>query len=1176
MHSRGSETDSPHRRLPGRGTVMRRRQIQPTGAFSYGLLQICIVVIWIAARAAAQPCTSRDDLVLIGDGIPFPPVWYPDIDLSGDFEGALQHGFTNDVFLAGEPLAAWDNGVDELVVFRSGTWFVRRTDGTLSNPQGHAYSQSGDVPLIISNRAAFRRGASLYVDVNRNLINDDGQPRTWGVALNANDRLFSGNADGFGGEDVFVWRAASGAWDIYLADTNYTPSSSAVLSNFDFGASGDMPMVGDINGDGYADLGVYRPGSSYVLLKFRRPGTAFGADYGTPGVHDHLIQYSPGLVFGAVAMNWDGAGGTSPDSDGDGLDDPCDSCTDTDNDGRGDPGFPANTCATDNCPTVYNPNQANADGDSIGDLCDTCTDTDGDGRGNPGFPANTCATDNCPNRFNPNQADADGDGLGDLCDSCTDTDGDGYGNPGFPDNTCTLDNCPAEPNNQHDTDGDGRGDLCDNCPDHPNANQADCDGDGLGDACDNHCVPLFSSCASAAQAPEGDGDITGTTTGWFAYIAPRTGEASISVCSPSSTPVDPWVEVYSACGGSLVTCGRGVLCSQNPTYGQSGRTAELLFPVTLGQVYLVRIADANGAVRAIAGVITSADSVAPVVVEQPLPLARCPNSEAVFRVAAAGVPTPREAPPPQADQCHSSSYQWRKDGMDIPGATGATHTIASVQSAHAGTYTCRVTTQSGAATSAGAILTINTGCAPPALVRSGVLALPDRPYSIASTRTNLQAQTIEIGVIGDRGAAPGAIAALSVNAGGAAVLLSTHLTGRAPRQVVADGPGFAVATADGVHTLTRAPGGGSFSTSYGNGQPIMSDAAVSVVRTDLNDFTLTDTAVLKSEPGRGAQSYASRLGDGSGTSCNGGPWDRHASYPPGSALPASAVMVALEGDLLVLQPAGRSLQRLNNLGYVETSLGLGCFHREYQGWSEGASIPTGEQPTSIVVADFNRDGADDVAVANFGSDNVYVRLGPALTTGGTIQTHLRPVGLAAGDFNGDGFDDLAIANYGVNSLQIALSNPSGGFSMLPALIVPAAAGTQVLTSGDFNGDGWVDLALGSYNLSRVFVYLNNRGGAVADCNHNAVADALDIAEGVSRDTNGNGVPDECENTDLLGDMNCNGVVSIGDVGGFVLALTNPGGYAVAYPDCDRLLADINQDGAITVGDIGPFVALLTQ
>ncbi len=64
-------------------------------------------------------------------------------------------------------------------------------------------------------------------------------------------------------------------------------------------------------------------------------------------------------------------------------------------------------------------------------------------------------------------------------------------------------------------------------------------------------------------------------------------------------------------------------------------------------------------------------------------------------------------------------------------------------------------------------------------------------------------------------------------------------------------------------------------------------------------------------------------------------------------------------------------------------------------------------------------------------------------------------------------------------------------------------------------------------------------------------------------------------TGLVGDTNCDGVVSVGDISSFVLALTDPAGYALAFPACEITRADINADGVVSVGDIGPFVAILT-
>ena len=89
--------------------------------------------------------------------------------------------------------------------------------------------------------------------------------------------------------------------------------------------------------------------------------------------------------------------------------DPCAVWADADGDGIPDD--------EDNCPMEDNPGQENGDGDVTGDACDTCTDTDGDNFGNPGFPVNTCTIDNCPSAANPDQADDDGDCIGNVCDS---------------------------------------------------------------------------------------------------------------------------------------------------------------------------------------------------------------------------------------------------------------------------------------------------------------------------------------------------------------------------------------------------------------------------------------------------------------------------------------------------------------------------------------------------------------------------------------------------------------------------------------------------------------------------------------------------------------------------------------------------------------------------------------
>lgn len=137
----------------------------------------------------------------------------------------------------------------------------------------------------------------------------------------------------------------------------------------------------------------------------------------------------------------------------------------------------------DNCPEVYNPDQADSDANNIGDVCEIGADPDGD---NIPYPE-----DNCPIDTNEDQADSDGDGLGNACDSFDDDiDNDNI--------LSSNDNCPFHYNpGQEDNDNDGFGDICDNdfdndgiiddldnCREVSNTDQLDSDSDGVGNACD--------------------------------------------------------------------------------------------------------------------------------------------------------------------------------------------------------------------------------------------------------------------------------------------------------------------------------------------------------------------------------------------------------------------------------------------------------------------------------------------------------------------------------------------------------------------------------------------------------------------------------------------------------------------------------------------------------------------
>ena len=84
---------------------------------------------------------------------------------------------------------------------------------------------------------------------------------------------------------------------------------------------------------------------------------------------------------------------------------------------------------------------------------------------------------------------------------------------------------------------------------------------------------------------------------------------------------------------------------------------------------------------------------APVITTQPVGGYVIGGTDFALSVTASGVPAP--------------SYQWRLDGVDIPGAVTATYTITAADAADAGSYTVVASNFSGSDTSDPAVVTVN-------------------------------------------------------------------------------------------------------------------------------------------------------------------------------------------------------------------------------------------------------------------------------------------------------------------------------------------------------------------------------------------------------------------------------------------------------------------------------------
>ena len=189
------------------------------------------------------------------------------------------------------------------------------------------------------------------------------------------------------------------------------------------------------------------------------------------------------------------------------------------------------TDASDNCPSVHNPDQADKETNGVGDWCD-----------DPDQDLILSVIDNCEgaNSWYNNLEDLDGDGLGDICDP--DRDGDGVPNG--------SDNAPSTYNpDQADSDSDGNPDVLDHDQDGDTKNDkgavvstsANLGGDGEAETVVKTMATLLGGMREADTDADGDPDlievhVEDVNGGLLSFDADGDGELEIIIKDPGQPP----------------------------------------------------------------------------------------------------------------------------------------------------------------------------------------------------------------------------------------------------------------------------------------------------------------------------------------------------------------------------------------------------------------------------------------------------------------------------------------------------------------------------------------------------------------------------------------------------------------------------------------------------------------
>ncbi len=142
----------------------------------------------------------------------------------------------------------------------------------------------------------------------------------------------------------------------------------------------------------------------------------------------------------------------------------------------------------------------------------------------------------------------------------------------------------------------------------------------------------------------------------------------------------------------------------------------------------------------------------------------------------------------------------------------------------------------------------------------------------------------------------------------------------------------------------------------------------------------------------------------------------------------------------------------------------------------------GGRPVHVTSADLNNDGNLDILSTDLETHKFYVLYGLGdLNFKAPVgyETGDLPLWSTINDFNNDGFIDVAIANEGANTITVYQNKWAVDETFSNRKDYKIGDIPRSIISGDFNNDGWVDLASISSNDDKLWINFNQKNASIS-------------------------------------------------------------------------------------------------